>query len=377
MRRRKFLKVISGTAVLGVAGGYIWAAPTAKSARKPWQQAGHYDDPMRFALSYAILAANPHNRQPWLVDLVSESEVVLYCDIARHLPVTDPLDRQITIGLGGFLEQFTIAAAQKNKRAQITLFEQGSHDEQLDLRPVARIELAEGETGGTNLFPHMLARRTDRSPFSKTVPSNAYLEAIKTTAGPSASITNTPQLTAKIRTICEEAARIEFMTPHTHAESASLMRVGRKAVTKNPDGISIEGPMIEVLNLGSALSPTAMRDHNSTSFKQGMNMYLEAVKTAQSFIWITTPTNSRVDQIKAGRAYARANLKATELGISMHPLSQALQEYPEMKTQLTAIHKLLSMDSVNTGNRIQMLARMGYGKAKTNSPRWPLETRLK
>ncbi len=377
MRRRKFLKIIGGTTALGMAGTYIWAAPTATSARQPWQQAGQYNDPIRHALSYAILAANPHNRQPWLVELHSENEATLYCDQARHLPVTDPFDRQITIGLGCFLEQLSIAAAYKNKVANTILFEQGSHDTQLDLRPVAHIQLVEGNTKNADLFPYIINRRTDRTPYTDAVPNRTDLIAIQTAAGPGTTTTHFPPLVANIQNICAEAARIEFMTPYTHEESAGLMRVGRQAVTENPDGISIEGPIIELLNLGGAMSPSAMRDHSSTAFRQGMNMYLEAIDTTQSFVWITTPTNSRVDQIAAGRAYARANLKATQLGISMQPLSQCLQEYPEMDAQLAAIHKLLSMGSVNGDNRIQMLVRMGYGKATTNSPRWPLETRLK
>ena len=63
-----------------------------------------YTDPIRRALSFAILAPNPHNRQPWVVDLKSDTEAVLTCDLQRLLPATDPISRQIVIGLGCFLE---------------------------------------------------------------------------------------------------------------------------------------------------------------------------------------------------------------------------------------------------------------------------------
>lgn len=374
MKRRKFLKIVGGAAVLAGASTYIWAAPTAKSARAPWRDAGQYNDPMMFALSYAILAPNPHNRQPWVVELMSENEAILYCDKDRHLPVTDPLDRQITIGLGCFLELFTIAAHQKQRLSEITLFPQGAHDKRLDVRPVARIKLYPGKVDDTGLFPHITNRRTDRKPFSDIVPTPEDMEAVQVAAGGLARVTSTPKLTAAIRSICDTAARIEFMTPRAHGETVDLMRVGRKAIKENPDGISIEGPMIELLNLGSALGPDAMRNHGSTAFKQGMNMYLKVVETAPSFLWITTNGNTREDQIYAGRAYARANLMATWKGLAMHPLSQALQEYPEMETPLLDIHKTLNID---TPHRIQMLARMGYGSAKSKSPKWPLDSRLK
>ena len=377
MQRRKFLKIIGGSTALGALGTYIWAAPIADSARTAWQHAGQYDDPMRFALSHAILAPNPHNRQPWLVKLVNSNEAILYCDPSRHLPITDPLDRQITIGLGCFLELFTLAAQQKQRLAEITLFPQGAHDTQLDARPVAHIKLRYGQSHDIGhdmgLFPYITARYTNRTPFSSRVPTAKKLIAVLTAAGSLAAFTAEAKLTRAIRDICSEAARIEFLNPRAHGETVDLMRIGRKAVTKNPDGISIEGPMIELLNLSSALDPDAMRDHNSIAFKQGMDTYLKAIHTAPSFLWITTGANSRKDQIQAGRAYARVNLMATQKGLSIHPLSQALQEYPEMTKQIADIHKLLG---INAPNRIQMLARIGYSNAKTKSPRWPLQTRL-
>ena len=373
MHRRKFLIVIGGASALGLAGGYIWAAPAAKSARASWQNAGQYEDPMLFALSYAILAPNPHNRQPWQIDILNKDEAVLYCDPNRRLPVTDPLNRQITIGLGCFLEVFSLAAQHKSKLPNITLFPNGSDGKWLDHRPVAHIKLGSGKAAYNGLFSQITKRRTDRTPFLDKVPSQSDLGSIQITAGDTAHISNAPKLVDQIRNICQQSTNVEFLSPHIHEESASLMRVGRKAVTKNPDGISIEGPMIELLNLTGAMSPKAMRDQGSTSFKQGLSMYQKAVSTAQSFLWITTPDNTRESQIEAGRAYVRANLMATELGLSMHPLSQSLQEYSEMEDQLANIHEILQ---IKTPNRIQMLARIGYGQAHTKSPKWPLETRL-
>ena len=98
--RRKFMKIAGSSAVILATGAGTYAATrTPKDAVAPWQQAGLGATPMITALSYAILAPNPHNRQPWLVGLKSDVEAVLTCDADRRLPVTDPFDRQITIGL--------------------------------------------------------------------------------------------------------------------------------------------------------------------------------------------------------------------------------------------------------------------------------------
>ncbi len=374
MQRRKFMKIIGGSAALLAGGTYIWAAPTAKSARAAWTEAGQYIDPIRSALSYAILAPNPHNRQPWLVELISDTEAVLYCDEDRHLPVTDPIDRQITIGLGCFLELFDVAASNNSYRADIELFSLGAHTSRLDARPVARLLLTPVKQKFDPLFTQIINRRTDRSPFSEQVPNLQNLTALQEAAGSLSGASTRTELVSQLRRVCHEAARIEIMTSHTHGESVELMRVGRKAVKENPDGISIEGAMIEILNVGRAISKEALANHGATAFKQGKQMYLDAVNSAKGFFWVVTSDNSRANQIAAGRAYVRGNLKATELGLSMHPLSQALQEYPEMAEQLVDVHKIMNIDAPA---RLQMLARVGYGKAQMQSPRWSLDSRIR
>ena len=89
-------------------------------------------------------------------------------------------------------------------------------------------------------------------------------------------------------------------------------------------------------------------------------------------VWLTTPTNSRRDQLDAGRDWLRINLAATSLGVATQPLSQALQEYDEMAALYARVHELLEPD----GGTIQMLARLGYGPDVPVSPRWRLEEKI-
>ena len=141
--RRAFIRILGTTAVVAAAGG--GAFPFTREpgrALVPWHAAGRdYDGPRRRALSYALLAPNPHNRQPWLVDLRDEDEIVLYCDLDRLLPETDPENRQIVIGLGCFLELLRQAAAEDDYAADISPFPDGAGESALDRRPVARIRL--------------------------------------------------------------------------------------------------------------------------------------------------------------------------------------------------------------------------------------------
>ena len=68
----------------------------------------------------------------------------------------------------------------------------------------------------------------------------------------------------------------------------------------------------------------------------------------------------------------RINLKATELGIGVQPLSQALQEFPEMAPLYARVHEMLAPG----GGTVQMWTRLGYGPGVGPSPRWPLDAKI-
>jgi nitroreductase len=86
-----------------------------------------------------------------------------------------------------------------------------------------------------------------------------------------------------------------------------------------------------------------------------------------AWVWLVSRGNSRRQQIEAGRAFVRMQLAATEAGIALHPISQALQEYPEMRAQFLGLHQDLETDPQK--ETIQMLARVGYAPATAPTPR--------
>jgi hypothetical protein len=89
---------------------------------------------------------------------------------------------------------------------------------------------------------------------------------------------------------------------------------------------------------------------------------------------MVTEGNSRKTQVNAGRAYARAQLAATAQGLSMQPLSQALQEYPEQAGTYADIHALLQAPPPRY--TVQMWTRLGYAPAVGPSPRRGVDAHL-
>lgn len=379
MNRRKFIKVTGGglvaAAAIGVTGFFSTRTPT--KALQPWLDAGSaYTEPRRKALSYAILAPNPHNRQPWLVDLSQPNQIMLHVDTERLLPHTDPFSRQIMIGLGCFLELLRMAAAADGYRIDIRHFPDGVGRHRLDARAIAVVTFARDATASPDpLFRHVGTRRTLKVPYDPDRPvSDAALASLRAASVSGIDIETSTDITSiqTLRTLTHEAMAIEFETPRTYKESVDLFRIGKSEIEALPDGIDLSGPLFEAMHAAGLLTREAALDRDSTAYGEGLRYVFQNTDTAMGYLWMTTKTNSRIDQIIAGGDWLRINLAATAIGLGIQPFSQALQEYPEMQTYYDRVHKLLAPK----GGTIQMLGRLGYGTPVEPSPRWPLSAKI-
>jgi len=374
--RRNVLKLIGGGVVVAATatGGFLAMNQPSRAARAPWREAGQYEEFRRRALSYALLAPNPHNRQPWLVRLDGDRALTLFCDLDRRLPATDPLDRQITIGCGAFIELLAIAAAQDGYAAIITPFPEGEDMTTLDRRPVAQVEVVADKAQPDRLFAQVLDRRSNQGVYHpRDVPPAllAQLVAAGGAYGTTAECVGNTPLAARLRELTWQAHSQEMQTPAALQESVDLMRIGAGEVTANPDGIELEGPLIGAGRLAGVVNRRTLGDPTSTAFQQGMDMYQDMAMSARAFGWLANDDASRSDQLNAGQAYLRLNLKATELGLGVHPWSQSLQEYPEMSGLYDEVHGL-----IGKGRRLQMLFRIGYAAPVTATPRRGLNAHL-
>lgn len=374
--RRGVLKLMGGGVVLAAvaAGGFVAANGPSRSARAPWREAGQYDDLRRRALSFALLAPNPHNLQPWQVRLEGERSLTLFKDPDRSLPVTDPFDRQITIGCGAFLELLAMAAREEGYRADITPFPEGEDMARLDRRPVARVEFVSDAGDPDPLFAHVLDRRSNKGVYEAREVDADLLSDIANAArcyGVTAKSVGKSATTTRLRDLTWRAHEREVTTPDAMQESVDLMRIGAREVSANPDGIELEGATLAAGKLLGIVTRESLADPSSSAFQQGLDMYREMAMSARAFGWLVNGNENRIDQLNAGRAYVRMNLKATALGLGIHPWSQALQEYPEMTDLFQEAH-----DIIGTERRIQMLYRIGHARPVMATPRRGLDAHL-
>ncbi len=376
--RRGVLRLIGGGVVLaaGGAGAFVALNQPSHAAREAWRVAGQETEFRRRFLSYALLAPNPHNRQPWLVRLDSDDALTLYVDLERRLPATDPLDRQIILGCGTFLELLRLAAAEEGYGAELTMFPDGAPEMagRLDARPVARVQFTPGAATPDPLFAHVLARHTNREVYEARDVEREKLDALVAAGsvfGTTAHAIGNDQIAEQLRDLTWRGHERESLTAYTMQESIDLMRIGPQEVARHGDGLTLEGPVIGLGKLFGAVSREALEDPTSSAFKQGMDMFRARAASARAFAWLTNDGAAREGQLAAGRAYMRLTLEATAQGLAVHPWSQALQEYPEIADLYAEVH-----DLIGGGQTLQMLVRAGYAKPVIHAPRRGLSAHL-
>lgn len=376
MQRRQFIRLAGGGVVLAAAatGMAGCSADLPAEALQAWTPPIQGGDPRHWLLAHAILAPHSHNLQSWLVDLAEPDQITLFIDLKRLLPETDPLSRQMMMSQGTFLELLDLAARQQGLRADIELFPQGAFGPTvLDQRPTARVRLvADAAVRPDPLFEQIFRRRTNREIYQPREPERAALEAIAASASSNTlrvGFVGGAQSDAlqRHRSIAMEAWRIELETPRTVLESYKVLRIGPKEIAEHRDGISLNKPMVRALTALGLFDRSKAPLPGDAAVAGQIKDFNQKLATTPAFFWMVTQGNDRFTQVQAGRAYARAQLTATAQGLSMHPLQQALQEYPEQAQTYAAIHTLL--DAPPPTHTVQMWARLGYAPAVQPAPR--------
>jgi Nitroreductase family len=376
--RRRFLRVLGTSVVILAAGGVALTQcdPMPGEAIAAWKgPAPSVRDPRVRALSYALLAPNPHNRQPWIVDLREPGAIIFLCDRTRLLPETDPYSRQITIGCGAFLELLRMAAAAQGYRAEISAFPDGDWPEnEVGDQPVCRVAfVVDASVARDALFSQVLKRRTNRSTYGEpaiTSGDASFIGASMSELPVQFGWTAEAGLAAKLRDIAKRAWDVEMKNDATYFESVKLFRIGGEEVAKHRDGLSFHGPLFWWLNaLGMFSRERAFTGDKFMRDQTVANIDAPLASTT-TFGWIVTAANDRRAQLASGAAYARANLSATAQGLAMQPLSQALQEFPQMLPLLAEHKRALGLPDSDT---VQMFFRIGRAALPDPAPRRALD----
>ncbi|TGG92427.1 twin-arginine translocation pathway signal protein [Natronospirillum operosum] len=386
MQRRDFLKIMGagGAGVIMMPSLLTGCSSTPESALAPWQGPNPDTTDIRLqTLSYGLLAANPHNIQPWLIRLEAPRQFSLFVDPERLLPETDPVHRQIHIGQGTFLENVSIAAGALGYVADISLFPEGEYNNStLEDLPVAHVHLRPSDIDISDpLFDAILDRQTNKRPYTDEPVRATERSSLRTLAnyplarGPEPDFAlhwhwfDTDTEREAMTELIGQAMAVEVSDHDRHLETWRLFRFNEEEVERYRDGFSYGNNGITGLRrwlVERLYSRESARDSDSSWAQFPVDQHYEIAASAPLFGALSTTGNTRRDQVLLGRHYQRLNLAATRLGIAIHPHSQILQEYPDMASLQARLHSQFGFGENTT---VQMLYRMGYADPVDKTPR--------
>jgi hypothetical protein len=346
---------------------------------KPWSDPPPDAEDVRLrALSYAVLAPNAHNTQPWSLALSGDDEILLYVDRTRLLPATDVPFRQAHVSQGTFLELLVIALGAMGRGAEVMLFPQGEYaNDAIDDRPVARVRVTKDRATADPLFAHITKRRSNKreyDPDRKLTPAQVARLIGSIVGGASLSIVENDAARARLTGIAADAMTAEVKDRARNEETAKWFRYSDRELEQKRDGFGLANNGRTGFTAWFAETFVLSRENSADpdgAFARGaIDMARSQAKSAPAFGVLTTAANTRTAQVLAGRAYARIALTAQSLGLAMHPMSQSLEEYPDMAPVKARMEREVAL---SPGSTVQMLFRLGYAEPTPHTPRRNVE----
>ena len=388
LSRRTMIAGGAGAAVVAGLGYRIWdrgvfAGPNGV-AYEPWNHwQGSVIDGVKRPLAAAILAANPHDTQPWLFQINNEASITVYADRARNLGAFDPFRREMHLGLGAAIENLVHAA--------------NVHGYTPYVRPVAgrltasppdepfiaaHITMDPGAPSRDPLYEAIPNRHTNRGVYLDKPVAPAVLNGLSQLADDAdvrVVFLAEPKARAEMGALIVEATTRIIADPEMSAASAHWIRTGRRDIEKYRDGITLEAAGISPATIVLAkLAPDlGAATQDQTWLANTRDIQVHAPVLGMILV------KDRLDMagaIAAGRAWERLHLTATAQGLSCQPLNQPV-ECVDRNAQLgradsyqSALVKLASAP----GWQPTFTFRLGYAeKPATPSPRRPLDDVMK
>jgi hypothetical protein len=269
----------------------------------------------------AILAANPHNTQPWLFH-VSDSRIDLFADMSRNIGSFDPFFREMHLGLGCAIENLALAAPVNGYECRIELMPGAANQ-------VAAIDLTPASHTHAGLAAAITKRHTDRGAYDNKSPVGMpTLDSLAALAGDDREMRIVWFSNPSERSAFAEAtvAATQAIVADDDQSRASFkwMRRSYDDVQRYRDGLT---PLIQPESRFTLTVSQLIPTSRSLVDKYWISETRDTqVATAGAFGIIVVPdSRSDVYRLRAGRLWQRMHLWAVQNGIAMQPMNQIIE----------------------------------------------------
>lgn len=373
MNRRQFAATALGSATV-VAAGITQTNDTGErdcgAAYEPWRRWEEGSGILRAARS-AILAANPHNTQPWRFK-VGEDQLDLYGDLKRRIGAIDPILREQHIGAGCALENLVVAAAGIGLGVRNLSYDQ---DPAKDL--IASVKFESSPAARSPLYEAIPHRHTNRGPYRVNCPISGSLfrEFEKLNTGSDwvrLQIWTNQRSHARIKELIVAAAEAVVADEQQSIDSASWYRGTRAAIERRRDGITLDAQgMSLVMTALAKIIPEPSRSMADHVFLNNTKNVYCGPGAIYGTIAAKAPA-CKESMARVGRLWQRMHLRATANGIAMQPINQIHERID--REQTSGIDPVFTRDLaalIQEPNWTGVFSfRMGYAARKARpSPR--------
>ncbi len=332
------------------------------------------DDPTLLgAVAAAVLAANPHNTQPWVFSVTADA-VELFADPARRTGVLDALDREHHIGLGCALENLVLAANARGYRATVSLLPDPS-----DATHVATVSMAEAPSGESDIHDAIGRRHSNRGPYTAEGVASDVLSGLGSLTdgldGVGVRWFTTSAERAALGELVIDATRAIIDDEEQSIESFAWFRNDRHDIDRHRDGLTLDAQGLSPVLLAVAkVLPATSRTAGDRFWLDQTRAVHTATAAAYGVITVTDP-GDRSLQLTGGRLLQRIHLGATVAGLALQHLNQ-ITERIDRDTQLgrpSTFAAGMSAQLAQPGSHVLSTFRIGHPvRAGRLSPRRPV-----